>query len=96
MADSSASEFDLESETSSVDEMTKATSSNMELEHLDLQKKVDYLEQQNRILKMELDTYIVRTKTLQVSHNPRAGSTRSFCTFYWQQWNSHDVEKIRG
>jgi len=63
MADS-ASEVDLESDTSSVDggSSTKFASPG----HIEqLQKRIESLQQENRVLRMELETYKLRCKTVQ-------------------------------
>ena len=61
MADSAS---ELESDTSSIDGgSSMKVSSAGQIEQL--QKRIESLQQENRVLRMELDTYKLRCKTLQ-------------------------------
>ena len=63
MADS-ASEFELESDTSSIDgSSVMKTSPHIEIEQL--QKQIDCLHQDNKVLNTELDTYKLRCNSFQ-------------------------------
>jgi coiled-coil domain-containing protein 6 len=63
--DKMQTDSELESDTSSVNDAFSNTSNNLPLSREQLEKRVESLMQENRVLKIEIETYKLRTKALQ-------------------------------